>query len=31
LGAEIIPKFYDALHTQRFWYDGKVFGRALPT
>jgi flavorubredoxin len=31
LSGDIIPKFYDALHTQRFWYEGKVFGRALPT
>jgi flavorubredoxin len=31
LSSEIIPTFYDALHTQRFWYDGKVFGRAMPS
>lgn len=31
LSAEIIPKFYDALRTNRFWYDGRVFGRKLPS
>jgi len=31
LSADIIPKFYDALHQERFWYEGKVFGRMLPT
>jgi flavorubredoxin len=31
LSGEVIPKFYDALHTERFWFDGKVFGRALPS
>jgi hypothetical protein len=31
LSSDIIPKFYDALHQERFWYEGKVFGRMLPT
>jgi flavorubredoxin len=31
LGAEVIPKFYDALENERFWFEGKIFGRMLPT
>jgi flavorubredoxin len=34
-GGSLIPdisaKYIDALRTQRFWYDGRLFGRALPT
>jgi hypothetical protein len=26
---EVIPKYNAALRSQRFWYAGKVFGRAL--
>ena len=29
LVKEVIPKFMDALRTERFWYDGKVFGRRV--
>jgi len=29
LVKEIIPKYVDALRTERFWYSGKVFGRAI--
>jgi flavorubredoxin len=31
LGSEIIPRYYAALRRERFWYEGKVFGRMLPT
>ena len=31
LSGDVIPKFYDALYNERFWFEGKVFGRALPT
>jgi flavorubredoxin len=27
----ILPRYYDALRTQRFWFDNMVFGRKLPT
>jgi hypothetical protein len=31
LVREILPKYYETLRTQPFWYEGKVFGRMLPT
>jgi hypothetical protein len=31
LVQEILPRYYDALRTQRFWFDNMLFGRALPT
>jgi flavorubredoxin len=30
LTDEIAPRFIDALRMERFWYDGRVFGRNLP-
>jgi flavorubredoxin len=31
LVKEILPRYYDALRTQRFWFDNMLFGRKLPT
>jgi flavorubredoxin len=31
LVKEILPRYFDALRTQRFWFDNMVFGRKLPT
>jgi flavorubredoxin len=31
LVKEILPRYFDALRTQRFWFDNMLFGRALPT
>ncbi len=31
LVQEILPRYYDALRAQRFWFDNMVFGRKLPT
>jgi flavorubredoxin len=31
LGADIAPRYFDALRQHRFWYDGRLFGRKLPT
>jgi flavorubredoxin len=29
LAEEVLPKYFEALRKERFWYDGHVFGRAL--
>ena len=29
LVEEVLPKYYDALRNERFWYDGRIFGRSL--
>ena len=31
LVKEILPRYFDSLRNERFWFDGRVFGRALPT
>ena len=31
LVKEILPRYFDALRTQRFWFDNMLFGRPLPT
>jgi flavorubredoxin len=31
LVKDVLPRYYKALRTERFWYDGKVLGRMLPT
>jgi flavorubredoxin len=31
LPQPVLPRYYEALRTQPFWYQGKVFGRMLPT
>jgi flavorubredoxin len=28
---DVIPQYVGALRTERFWYQGKIFGRMLPT
>lgn len=29
LTREVLPRYFEALRRERFWYDGKVFGRAI--
>jgi hypothetical protein len=31
LVKEILPRYYDALRKERFWFDNLLFGRKLPT
>jgi flavorubredoxin len=31
LVKEILPRFFDALRTEEFWFQNKLFGRPLPT
>ena len=31
LSTDVIPNFYDELRKERFWYEGKVLGRTLPS